>query len=67
LTTVLSIKARLEPMMVAARIQGLAFARQGASASADRMKASSHGGLMDAIDAAGWRSDAQDCSFDWAG
>src|SRR6266480_5142797 len=45
-TTVLSMKAMLEPRMVAARIQLPAWVSQGASALADRITASSHGGLM---------------------
>src|SRR6267378_3763818 len=47
-TTVLSIKAMLEPRMVAARIQLPAWIAHGPSALADRMKASSHGGFMKA-------------------
>ena len=45
LVTVLSIKARLEPMMVVARIQGLEVGEQGAIVLPDRMTPSSQGGL----------------------
>src|SRR6266851_10251425 len=51
LTTVLSIKAMLEPRIVAARIQRLACATHGTSAFTDRTTASSHGGFMKAMDA----------------
>src|SRR5216683_2873832 len=51
LTTVLSIKAMLEPRIVAARIQRPARAAHGTSAFTDRTTASPHGGFMKAMDA----------------
>ncbi len=45
MVTVLSIKAMLEPMMVAARIQGPELGAQGASLLPERTTPSSHGGL----------------------
>jgi hypothetical protein len=48
---VLSMKAMLEPRMVAASIQPLASALHGTSTSTDRITASSQGGLMEAMDA----------------
>jgi hypothetical protein len=48
---VLSIKAMLEPRIVAARIQRPALAVDGTSAFLDRITASSHGGFMAAMDA----------------
>src|SRR5713226_6052859 len=49
--TVLSIKAMLEPRIVAASIQRPACAAHGTSAFTDRTTASSHGGFMKAMDA----------------
>src|ERR1700674_6024185 len=51
LTTVLSMKAMLEPRIVAARIQRSACAVHGAPISADRSIASSQGGFMKVADA----------------
>src|SRR6266699_3373841 len=51
LTTVLSIKAMLEPRIVAARTQRPDCALQGTTAFTDRTTASSHGGLMEIVDA----------------
>jgi hypothetical protein len=55
LTTVPSIKAMLEPRMVAASTQGPAFALHGAPAFRDRMTPSSHGGFMETVDARAFR------------
>jgi hypothetical protein len=59
LRTLLSTKATLAPRTAAARIQGSAFAAQGASALTDRITASSHGGFMNIRDASSGRSDAE--------
>src|SRR5579862_797175 len=50
-TTVLSMNAMLEARMVAARIQGLACAVEGAPTIPNRIAASSHGGFMKDVDA----------------
>src|SRR5258707_14724452 len=49
LTTVLSMKARLEPRMVAASIQALASAPHGTPAAADRITVSSQGVFTEAM------------------
>src|SRR5258708_896911 len=46
------MKAKLDPRMVAVSTHNLASALRGASASPDRIKASSQGALMTAMDAA---------------
>jgi hypothetical protein len=51
LTTVLSINALLEARIVTTRIQGPASVLHGAPALPDRIAASSHGGVMEAVDA----------------
>src|SRR5579864_6739236 len=53
LTTVLSMKAMLVPRMAAARIHGPDCGRQGESAGAERMAASSQGGFIPGKDAIG--------------
>src|ERR1700752_166917 len=53
LTTVLSMKALLVPRMAAARIHGPDCGRQGESAGAERMAASSQGGFIPGKDAIG--------------
>jgi len=45
--------------MVAARIQGPAFARQGIPAHPDRITTSSHGGFIQAVDAFGGSGDSE--------
>src|SRR5438309_2622876 len=53
LTTVLSMKAMLVPRMAAARIHGPDCGRQGELAGAERMAASSQGGVISGKDAIG--------------
>src|SRR5208283_383731 len=52
------MKARLEPIMVAASTQFLAPAAQGDATSPDRITASSQGGLMQPMDAGDFHLDS---------
>src|SRR5216683_933774 len=54
------MNARLEPRMVAARIQGPACALHGLPSPPDRIMASSHGGFMQAADAVVYCRDSLD-------
>src|SRR5436309_209435 len=58
-TTVLSMKAMLEPRMAAAIIQGPASGAHGLPELPDRIKASSHGGFIQAVDESGCRWDSE--------
>src|SRR5438445_9248747 len=49
LTTLPSIKARLDPRIVAARIHGAAFDEHGAAAGAERITPSSHGCAIEGL------------------
>src|ERR1700690_3508543 len=60
-TTVLSMKARLDPRMVAASTQRLAAAVHGTPPFADLTTASSQGALMQALDASAREFDSDLC------